>query len=150
MKSMIATLTATLVLSVNFAYAASDLTITSLLNSKETAALFDKMLGAVEQPAWLTNGAVQAPALNAKLGEKNFSVMTACKAHNCASEKVAVMYNSTDKLMYGVIYQANETITVETLHWLNIGGGDESIDGKTILYAALTGSLDNHPDAFDF
>lgn len=25
-----------------------------------------------------------------------------------------------------------------------------SIDGKTILYAALTGSLDNHPDAFNF
>ena len=30
------------------------------------------------------------------------------------------------------------------------GGGAESIDGRTILYAALTGSLDNHPQAFNY
>lgn len=150
MKSIIASLAATLAMSVNVSYADSDLTITSLLENKETAALFDKMLGTTTPPSWLAKEAVQAPALRAKLGNTEFSVMTACKAHNCASEKVAVMYNSKDKSMYGVIYQANEATTVETLHWLNIGGGDESIDGKTILYAALTGSLDNHPDSFNF
>ena len=35
-------------------------------------------------------------------------------------------------------------------HELVIGGGAESIDGRTILYAALTGSLDNHPQAFNY
>lgn len=40
--------------------------------------------------------------------------------------------------------------TVERLTWLGIGGGAESIDGRTILYAALTGSLDNHPQAFNY
>lgn len=25
-----------------------------------------------------------------------------------------------------------------------------SIDGKTVLFAALSGSLDNHPDAFNY
>jgi hypothetical protein len=37
----------------------------------------------------------------------------------------------------------------EVLTWLTIGGGDESIDGRTILYAALTGSLENHRGQFN-
>ena len=45
---------------------------------------------------------------------------------------------------------AGPTEGAEKLTWLNIGGGSESIDGRTILYAALTGSLENHPDAFNY
>ncbi|MFM2591328.1 hypothetical protein AAFX19_00010 (plasmid) [Vibrio harveyi] len=33
--------------------------------------------------------------------------------------------------------------------WLNVNDA-LSIDGKTVLFAALTGSLENHPDGFNF
>ncbi|EOQ1650832.1 Ivy family C-type lysozyme inhibitor, partial [Escherichia coli] len=35
------------------------------------------------------------------------------------------------------------------LTWLNVNDA-LSIDGKTVLFAALTGSLENHPDGFNF
>ncbi|BBU86441.1 hypothetical protein EIMP300_78410 [Escherichia coli] len=37
----------------------------------------------------------------------------------------------------------------EKLTWLNVNDA-LSIDGKTVLFAALTGSLENHPDGFNF
>ncbi|UMX74970.1 hypothetical protein MJ559_08690 [Klebsiella pneumoniae] len=37
----------------------------------------------------------------------------------------------------------------EKLTWLNVSDA-LSIDGKTVLFAALSGSLDNHPDAFNY
>ena len=37
----------------------------------------------------------------------------------------------------------------EGFRWLNVNDA-LSIDGKTVLFAALTGSLENHPDGFNF
>ncbi|HFU4245985.1 TPA: hypothetical protein ACH5ZM_003785, partial [Escherichia coli] len=37
----------------------------------------------------------------------------------------------------------------QKLTWLNVNDA-LSIDGKTVLFAALTGSLENHPDGFNF
>lgn len=52
-------------------------------------------------------------------------------------------------MMTGLFSRVNEHSGNETLQWLNIP--DElSINGKTVLYAALTGSLDNHPNNFNF
>lgn len=60
------------------------------------------------------------------------------------------MYDPQKKVMYGLLLSVNKKDKTERLTWMNIGGGSESIDGKTILYAALTGSLVNHPGAFNF
>ncbi len=60
------------------------------------------------------------------------------------------MYDPQKKVMYGLLLSVNKKDNTERLTWMNMGGGSESIDGKTILYAALTGSLVNHPGAFNF
>lgn len=51
--------------------------------------------------------------------------------------------------MMGVFSTVDEKTSREKLTWLNVS--DElSIDGKTVLFAALSGSLQNHPDAFNY
>ncbi|MBN3749098.1 C-lysozyme inhibitor [Burkholderia sp. Se-20373] len=99
-------------------------------------------------PAWVTNG-TESPATTVVFGGHDVYVMTACKPHRCGSERIAVLYDPQKKVMYGVLSVAGPKEGAEKLTWLNIGGGSESIDGRTILYAALTGSLENHPDAFN-
>lgn len=43
----------------------------------------------------------------------------------------------------------DEKTSQENLTWLNVSNA-LSIDGKTVLFAALSGSLENHPDAFNY
>ncbi|HGF2559028.1 TPA: C-lysozyme inhibitor, partial [Escherichia coli] len=43
----------------------------------------------------------------------------------------------------------DEKTSQEKLTWLNVNDA-LSIYGKTVLFAALTGSLENHPDGFNF
>jgi hypothetical protein len=54
--------------------------------------------------------------------------------------------NPTDVRAFSAV---DEKTAQETLTWLNVSD-DLSIDGKTVLFAALSGSLENHPDAFNF
>ena len=61
---------------------------------------------------------------------------------------LAAAFDAMTARQHGVLSETDGT--VERLTWLGIGGGAESIDGRTILYAALTGSLDNHPQAFNY
>ncbi|WP_233168191.1 hypothetical protein [Xylophilus sp. ASV27] len=51
--------------------------------------------------------------------------------------------------MYGVLSVRGPKQGTEHLTWLDIGGGPESVDGRAVLHAALTGSLENHPGAFN-
>jgi len=51
--------------------------------------------------------------------------------------------------MAGVYSTVKEQSGAERLVWMN-AGDKLSIDGKTVLFAALTGSLENHPDAFNY
>jgi hypothetical protein len=125
-------------------------TLRSVIEGSKEAAIFQKMLGTVAPPDWLKENSVESPGEKVRMGGKDYSVFTACKAHDCPSEQIAILYGAADSAMYGVIRSADAVTSVEKLTWLNIGGGEESIDGKAILYAALTGSLSNHPDAFNF
>lgn len=47
------------------------------------------------------------------------------------------------------VYSVVDENRPERLTWLNVSDA-LSIDGKTVLFAALSGSLDNHPDAFNY
>lgn len=109
---------------------------------------FEAMARGHQLPGWVKKGVVESPAIKVDMDGRNYLVMQACKPHQCASQQIAVMYAPAQGTMYGVLLGRNGAS--EKLTWLNIGGGSESIDGKTILYAALTGSLSNHPQAFQF
>ena len=83
------------------------------------------------------------------LGNESWQVLSACKPHDCGSERVAVLWSEKSQQMSGVFSTVNEKTTQEKLTWLNVSDA-LSIDGKTVLFAALSGSLENHPDAFNY
>ncbi len=112
-------------------------------------AAFDAMTKGHEVPAWLRDGAVTSPAQKVSFDGKDYLAMTACKPHDCAANQMAMLYAPTSGEAYGVL-SVHDGAGAELLSWLNIGGNAESIDGRTILYAALTGSLANHPEAFNY
>lgn len=113
-------------------------------------AAYDAMTKGHEMPEWLTQNAVTSPGDEVSFGGKSYVAMSACKQHDCAANAVAVLYDPQEKTMYGVLSTAEEDGAREALQWLNIGGGPESIDGKTLLYATLTGSVTNHPNDFNY
>ncbi|EKK4015226.1 Ivy family C-type lysozyme inhibitor [Cronobacter sakazakii] len=131
------------------AYAQDDLSIKQLATDKSTEAEYQKMVEGQHLPKWVAQGGTTSPARSVKLGDKEYMVLTACKPHDCATQRIAVLYSPATKKMAGVISTVDEQAESEKLQWLNIP--DElSIDGKTVLYAALSGSLENHPDNFNF
>lgn len=113
-------------------------------------AAYDAMTKGHEMPEWLTGNAVTSPGDEVSFGGKSYVAMSACKPHDCSAQAVAVLYDPQEKTMYGVLSSQEEDGTREALQWLNIGGGPESIDGKTLLYATLTGSVSNHPNDFKY
>lgn len=74
--------------------------------------------------------------------------MSACKPHDCGSQRIAVMWSEKSNQMTGLFSTIDENVARET-DWLNVNDA-LSIDGKTVLFAALTGSPENHPDGFNF
>ncbi|MBU9337251.1 C-lysozyme inhibitor [Burkholderia multivorans] len=101
-------------------------------------------------PAWTIRSGTESPAVTVSLEGHDVYVMTACKPHDCSSERIAVLYDPKKRAMCGVLSTVSPKASVERLTWLNVSNRDGSIDVRTILYAALTGSLENHPDAFDY
>ncbi|ELY4860476.1 Ivy family C-type lysozyme inhibitor [Cronobacter sakazakii] len=131
------------------AYAQDDLSIKQLATDKSTEAEYQKMVEGQHLPKWVAQGGTTSPARSVKLGDKEYMVLTACKQHECATQRIAVLYSPETKMMTGLFSTVDEHSGNETLQWLNIP--DElSINGKTVLYAALSGSLENHPDNFNF
>lgn len=113
-------------------------------------AAFNTMKAGYQLPAWVIQGGTESPATTVSFDGNDVHVMSSCEPHNCGSERMAVMYDPQKKVMYGLLLSVNKKDNTERLTWMSMGGGSESIDGKTILYAALTGSLVNHPGAFNF
>ncbi|CAM3164629.1 Inhibitor of vertebrate lysozyme (Ivy) [Paracoccus aminovorans] len=124
-------------------------TLADLGKDQALTAAFEAMAKGHEVPAWVREGAVTTPAQKVSFGGKDYLAMSACKQHDCAANQMAMLYAPENGEAYGVL-SVHDGEGAELLTWLNIGGNAESIDGRTILYAALTGSLANHPDAFDY
>lgn len=116
---------------------------------KTLTAAFDKLAEGQTLPEWLRDGAVTMPGQKVGFGGKEYVAVTACKQHDCAANQFAMIYAPEGGDAFGLL-STHESDAVENLLWLGIGGNAESIDGRTILYAALTGSLANHPDAFNY
>jgi len=131
------------------AFAADNLTVSDLAVNKDSKAAFSKMVKGHKLPAWVSKGGTSTPAKTVKIGDTEYQVLSACKPHDCAAERVAVLWSEKSQTMSGVFSTVNDKSAKESLTWLNIGDA-LSIDGKTVLYSALSGSLENHPDAFNF
>lgn len=131
------------------AFAQSDLRLSEFGTKDTSKTAFSKMIKDYDLPAWVSQGGTGPEVKEITIENTSWQVLSACKPHDCASESVAILWSEKTKTLAGVFSVTDEKTSQEKLTWMNIS--DElSIDGKTVLYAALTGSLDNHPDAFNF
>lgn len=121
-----------------------------LSSNPKMAAAFDKMVGETKVPDWIKDRIVSSPGQTVSFAGKDYLAMSGCEQHLCGPHQVAVLYDAEAGQMYGVLSESDELGGAESLTWLNIGGGPESIDGKTLLYATLTGSVENHPADFHY
>lgn len=145
---MLKMLTAVAFLAVSTSAMAQDeITLNNLAKKEPTA--FSQMLKGHNLPAWINSGGTTTPARTVKLGSETYQVLSACKPHDCGAERFAVLWSEKSRQMSGLFSTVDEKTSQEKLTWLNVS--DElSIDGKTVLFAALSGSLENHPDAFNY
>ncbi len=131
------------------AYAQDELNISKLAADQDTKAEFHKMAANQHLPRWVTQGGTDSQGQKVSIAGNQYLVLNSCKPHNCGSERIAVLYATATKKLAGVFSSVEDTTGNEKIQWLNIPD-DLSIDGKTVLLASLTGSLDNHPDSFNF
>lgn len=131
------------------AYAQDVLTISKLAVDQDTKEEFQNMAANQHLPKWVIQGGTDSQNQKVKIAGNQYLVLTSCKPHDCGSQRIAVLYAMTTKKIAGVFSSADEKTGNEKLQWLNIPD-DLSIDGKTVLLAALTGSLENHPENFNF
>lgn len=131
------------------AYAQDELNISKLAADRDTKVEFHKMVANQHFPKWVTQGGTDSQGQKVSIAGNQYLVLNSCKPHNCGSERIAVLYATATKKIAGVFSSVDEKTGNEKLQWLNIPD-DLSIDGKTVLLASLTGSLDNHPDSFNF
>lgn len=132
-----------------YASAQEGITIDSLAKNGATKMEFQKMVANQHLPKWVSEGGTESQPKEVTIDGKPYLVLNSCKPHDCDAEQIAVLYSQETKKIAGVFSTNDDKDGSQKLQWLNIP--DElSIDGKTILFAALTGSLDNHPDSFNF
>lgn len=146
LKLVVASLT---LLSAASAFAHNDISVSKLATDSETSNAFHKMSKDHNLPDWVMKGGTETPARKVTLDNKAYQVVSACKPHDCVAEQIAILYSPEGKSMSGVFSKQTAEANQQNLVWLN-SGSDISIDGKTVLFAALSGSLENHPDAFNF
>lgn len=132
-----------------FANEQSTLTVQHLATDTTTRAEFKKMFGNIKLPSWVTRGGVNAPTEKIQIKGKPYLVLSSCKPHDCGKEHIAVLYSLENKTLSGVISTTDDREENQHLIWLNVPD-NLTIDGKTALFSALSGSLDNHPDQFSF
>ncbi|STM49271.1 inhibitor of vertebrate lysozyme precursor [Escherichia coli] len=83
------------------AMAQDDLTISSLAKGETTKAAFNQMVQGHKLPAWVMKGGTYTPAQTVTLGDETYQVMSACKPHDCGSQRIAVMWSEKSNQMTG-------------------------------------------------
>ena len=123
--------------------------LSDIVNAPATAKSFAALIAHQPLPSWVKQGGVESPMQQVTLNGELYQVYSACQPHHCGQQKFALLYSPRHQRMSGLWLRSDEDGKRETLQWLKISD-DLSIDGKTVLYAALTGSLENHPAAFNY
>ena len=111
------------------------------------AARLYTLFGDQEKPVWL-EGATEAEPVHVTLGETGFTVFLACKKHDCGDHQLVVMASADE--IYALRFEAGEHEGAEQLQWFGLDGEPESQDVKTVIYAAISGSLYNNPARFQW
>jgi len=60
-----------------------------------------------------------------------------------------MLFSPQTREMTAVLSKSDASGENQTLAWFNVTD-NLSIDGKTVLFAALSGSLENHPQSFNY
>ena len=123
--------------------------LSSLIDSQQGRRAFSQLIAGQHLPGWIKKGGVETPMQEVTLNNTTYQVYYSCKPHDCAAERFALIYSPADNSMSGLWSRNDEKHHKEQLRWLNISD-KFSVDGKTVLYAAISGSLANHPHDFNF
>ncbi|GAB3784744.1 hypothetical protein GCM10028797_14070 [Dyella agri] len=107
---------------------------------------FVQALGALPEaqalPAWVRTGGTATPVQTVQLDGKSMLLATACKPHDCPTERVALLYDAQGHAMWGLFAQRPENLppavdpadsSQDRLSWL----GAPDPDRRKLLRAAL-------------
>lgn len=118
-----------------------------LLKNSAWQTRFATLFTQISPPKWLET-ATETPARAVTLNGKRYQVRLVCKQHDCGNHQLALLYNRDT--MLGLLVSSKDNSPTQTLTWLNfdkkLADDALAIDGKTLLYAAISGSLFNHPN----
>ncbi|MCS5874017.1 C-lysozyme inhibitor [Klebsiella pneumoniae subsp. pneumoniae] len=131
--------------------AQGDVTLNSLAHDAATRASFNQMVKGHQLPAWVTTGGTPgSPAQTVKLGSESWQVLSACKPHDCGHERIAVIWSEKANRCPVFTRWSMEKTDQEKLDPAASAMPCPSMAKTMLLFAALSGSLDNHPDAFNY
>ncbi|PIJ49417.1 hypothetical protein BL250_13105 [Erwinia sp. OLTSP20] len=131
-----------------FSYA-NPLYLADFATAPATQKVYSALIAKAQLPAWVKQGGTGSPAIEVEVSGVKYQVMSGCKPHNCPSQQFAVMYAPQSHQIYAVYAQYHEKNATQELRWLNVGE-DQPVDIRTVLFARLSGSLENHPEQFNF
>ncbi|OON38077.1 hypothetical protein BTJ39_19095 [Izhakiella australiensis] len=128
---------------------AKALYLADFAKAPQTQKVYSALIAQAGLPAWVKQGGTGSAASEVVLSGVRYQVLSGCKPHSCASQQIALIYSPQTHKGYAVYSQFDEESATQSLRWLN-GGQELPIDIRTVLFARLSGSLENHPDSFNY
>lgn len=124
-------------------------TLSDFANSDNTKAVWHKLDIISTLPSWVKSGGTDGVSYNVTIDGEKYIVLSGCKPHDCMAESIAVLYSSARKEAHALFSLHDEKTGRDNLTWINVPEG-EMIDARTVLFAKIMGSFDNHPTQFNF
>ncbi|HEX8779408.1 MAG TPA: Ivy family c-type lysozyme inhibitor, partial [Rhodanobacter sp.] len=90
--------------------AAAPIYLYDLLQRPDFTRTLDALPGAKALPAWVRKGGTATPARTVQVDGKAMLLATACKPHDCPTERVALLYDAHDHAMWGLFAQRPENL----------------------------------------
>ena len=81
-----------------------------LLQHPDFTKTLDALHDAQALPAWVRQGGTATPARTVQVDGKAMLLATACKPHDCPTERVALLYDAQDHAMWGLFAQRPENL----------------------------------------
>lgn len=113
-----------------------------LLQRPDFMKTLDALQGAQGLPDWVRKGGTATPVQVVQVDGKAMQLATACKPHDCPTERVALLYDAGDHAMWGLFAQRPEDMapavdpddsSQDKLTWL----GDPDKPRRQLLHDAL-------------
>ena len=113
-----------------------------LLQRPDFTKTLDALQGVQALPDWVRQGGTATPAQTVEVDGKSMVLATACKPHDCPTERVALLYDAQGHAMWGLFTQRPEDLSPavdpddssqDKLTWL----GEPDQDRRRLLRDAL-------------